>query len=404
MIETSDSGTLKLLVTTVQELSLARDLEAVMKIVRTVARKLTGADGATFVLRDGNLCFYADEDAISPLWKGSRFPMQTCISGWAMINKVPAVIEDIYQDSRIPHDAYRPTFVKSLAMVPIRAIAPIGAIGNYWATHHLPTKEEVNLLQALADITAVSIENVNVYRELEQRVKDRTAQLEAANNELEAFSYSVSHDLRAPLRSIIGYANVLEEDHARQLDDTGRRVLQTVQQNAGKMNTLIDEMLQFSRVGKKPLEKTPVDNEKLVRSVIEDLNHSTPNNASFEIAALPPVTADEVLLQQVWVNLLSNAVKYTSKKEQPIITVGSYKNGNEMVYLVKDNGAGFDMKYAEKLFGAFQRLHRMNDFPGSGVGLALAYRIITRHGGKIWAEGKVNEGATFYFSLPINPQ
>lgn len=286
-------------------------------------------------------------------------------------------------------------------MVPIRAIAPIGAIGNYWATHHLPTREEVNLLQALADITAVSIENVNVYRELEQRVKDRTAQLEAANKELEAFSYSVSHDLRAPLRSIIGYANVLEEDHATQLDDTGRHVLQTVLHNAGKMNTLIDEMLQFSRVGKKPLEKTSVDNEKLVRSVIEDLNHSTPNKALFEIAALPPATADEVLLQQVWVNLLSNAVKYSSKKDQPIISVGSYKNGSERVYFVKDNGAGFDMKYAEKLFGAFQRLHRMNDFPGSGVGLALAYRIITRHGGKIWAEGKVNEGATFYFSLPI---
>lgn len=401
MTENSDSSKLKLLVTTVQELSLARDLETVMRIVRTVARKLTGADGATFVLRDGNLCFYADEDAISPLWKGSRFPMQTCISGWAMINKAPAVIEDIYQDSRIPHDAYRPTFVKSLTMVPIRTMAPIGAIGNYWATYHLPTKEEVDLLQALADITAVSIENVNVYSELEQRVKDRTAQLEAANKELEAFSYSVSHDLRAPLRSIIGYANVLEEDHAAQLDDTGRQVLQTVQQNAGKMNTLIDEMLQFSRVGKKPLDKTTVDNEKLVQSVIEELKHSMPNHTLFEVSALPPATADEVLLQQVWVNLLSNAVKYSSKKAKPVIAIGSSKNEQEVVYFVKDNGAGFDMNYVDKLFGAFQRLHRMADFPGSGVGLALAHRIITRHGGRIWAEGKVNEGATFYFSLPL---
>src|SRR5437763_3268396 len=174
------------LVEVVQRLSLARDLATVQEIVRRSARLLTGADGATFVLRDGDRCHYADEDAIEPLWKGQRFPMSACISGWSMLNRQPAVIEDIYADDRIPHDAYRPTFVKSLVMVPIRTLDPVGAIGNYWATRHQPTAAEVRLLQALADTTAVAMENVRVFCELEDRVKARTAELEAANEQLAA--------------------------------------------------------------------------------------------------------------------------------------------------------------------------------------------------------------------------
>jgi len=165
-IENITPESLNLLVSTVQELSLARDLETVMKIVRTAARKLTGADGATFVLREGELCHYADEDAISPLWKGSRFPITACISGWVMLNAKAAVIDDIYMDFRVPADAYRPTFVKSLVMVPIRTIDPIGAIGNYWAEHTRPTAQQVWLLQSLADVTAVTMENIRVYAEL----------------------------------------------------------------------------------------------------------------------------------------------------------------------------------------------------------------------------------------------
>jgi putative two-component system response regulator len=156
------------LVGAIQRLSLARTVAEIQEIVRTAARRLTGADGATFVLRDGPNCYYADEHAISPLWKGQRFPIETCISGWAMLNRQPVVIEDIYEDDRIPHDAYRVTFVKSLAMVPIRTVDPVGAIGNYWANHHRPTDEEVELLQALADSTAVAMENVRVYEELER--------------------------------------------------------------------------------------------------------------------------------------------------------------------------------------------------------------------------------------------
>lgn len=175
---------LERLVLAVQELSLARSLAEVQRIVRTAAREITDCDGATFVLRDEGHCYYADEDAISPLWKGKRFPMEVCISGWAMLNRDSAVIPDIYRDARIPHAAYRPTFVRSLAMVPIRKLEPIGAIGNYWSCKHQPSDREVSLLQALADATSVAMENVQVYSELEERVRDRTAELTKANEEI----------------------------------------------------------------------------------------------------------------------------------------------------------------------------------------------------------------------------
>jgi diguanylate cyclase (GGDEF)-like protein len=165
----------------VQDLSLTRSLERIMEIVRVAARELTGSQGASFVLRDNGYCYYADEDAIAPLWKGQRFPMNICIGGWAMLNRQPAIIENVCVDERVPHAAYEPTFIKSMVMVPIRTLEPIGAIGTYWANYHQPTMEEVRLLQALADTTAVAMENVQVYSELEQRVCDRTVALETAN-------------------------------------------------------------------------------------------------------------------------------------------------------------------------------------------------------------------------------
>ena len=176
------------LIVAVQELSMARDLAAIQRVVRTTARALCGADGATFVLRQDGFCYYADEDAISPLWKGRRFPLETCVSGWAMLNRKPAVIADIYQDPRVPHEAYRPTFVKSLVMVPIRTMDPVGAIGNYWADLHSPRDAELRLLQALADATAVAMENVQLYQELEASVQARTAELTAANEEIRNLS------------------------------------------------------------------------------------------------------------------------------------------------------------------------------------------------------------------------
>ena len=401
----------KRIVKAVQELSLARDMDRVMEIVRTESRELAGADGSTFVLREDDMCFYADEDAIGPLWKGSRFPMNICISGWTMLNKKPALIEDIYDDDRIPHNVYRPTFVKSLAMIPIRAVAPIGAIGTYWAKKYYPTEEQVTLLQSLADVTAVTIEKINVYNELERRVKDRTNQLEIAkakleyiNKELEAFTYSVSHDLRAPVRSIAGYAQLLLELNQHNLDDRSKRILTVIGENAGQMNHLIDDLLRFSKSGKDELQKSEIDMNAMVHEITNTLKSSSNLEPQVNVAWLLNATADPGLLLQVWTNVISNAIKYSSKLHDPVIEIGSYQDEDEIVYYVKDNGAGFDMKYVDKLFGVFQRLHDDKDFEGNGVGLALAERIVTRHGGRMWAQGKVNEGASFFFTLPVHAQ
>jgi signal transduction histidine kinase/DNA-binding NarL/FixJ family response regulator len=389
------------LVTAVQALSLARDLDSIMAVVRTAARNLSGADGATFVLRDGDRCHYADEDAISPLWKGQRFPMSACISGWAMLNRQTAAIEDIYADSRIPADAYRPTFVKSLVMVPIRTEAPIGAIGTYWAKHHLASPAEVELLQALANTTSVAMESVQLYQELEQRVRDRTAALEAANRELEAFSYSVSHDLRAPLRSIDGFSQALLEDCDAQLDHRGKDHLRRVRAATQRLEELIDDLLGLARVAQAELRREPVDLTALARSVVAELREREPQRGvEFRCGEEAVVQADPRLVRIVLTNLLGNAWKFTARQDRPTVEFGtSEEDGGRRVYFVRDNGAGFDMAYAGKLFGAFQRLHTTADFPGSGIGLATVQRIVHRHDGRVWAEGAVGQGATFYFTL-----
>mgnify|MGYP002386606436 CR=1 FL=1 len=209
------------LVDVVQRLSLARDLPTVQEIVRRAARSLTGADGATFVLRDGDLCHYADEDAIAPLWKGRRFPMEVCISGWCMLNRQATIIEDIYADPRIPHEAYRPTFVKSLVMTPIRTMDPLGAIGAYWATPHRATPAEVQLLQALADTTAVAVEHVRVITELEERVRARTAELELRNQELSATNNELLAAQQQADRVFAAYAKGLADFIQRQPGSEG---------------------------------------------------------------------------------------------------------------------------------------------------------------------------------------
>lgn len=385
------------LVETVQKLSLARDLDTVTAIVRRAARELSGSDGATFVLRDGDKCFYADEDAIAPLWKGHRFPLEACISGWAMLNKQVVEIEDIYQDPRIPIEAYRPTFVKSLVMVPIRTAQPIGAIGHYWATHHRPTSEDITLLQALADSTSIAIENVQLYADLENRVRQRTEELEAANAELEAFSYSVTHDLRNPLRAICRFTEALAEDYGMQLDDTARGYLTRVASAGARMGQLIDDLLALARVGKQQFELQRIDLSAMVRAVSNELVEREPSyrRVRFEIEDGMRVTGDLRLLTCAFENLLSNACKFSARAETPVVEIR--REAGDVA--VRDNGAGFDPALAPRLFKPFSRLHTDDEFAGTGVGLATVARIMQRHGGAITAQGAVGNGATFTLSF-----
>ncbi len=237
--------------------------------------------------------------------------------------------------------------------------------------------------------------------ELEQRVVERTAQLESANKELEAFSYSVSHDLRAPLRAIDGYSRILLEDYAAALDADGRRVCAVVCDETRRMGQLIDDLLSFSRLSRTEMQFYPIDMEPIVNSLLPELTAPEGRERiEIEIDPLPQAFGDPSLIRQVWVNLLSNAVKFSSKRERAVIHVGGQLTDAETIYWVRDNGAGFDMKYAHKLFGVFQRLHSEREFKGTGVGLAIVQRIVRRHGGRAWGEGEIDHGATMYFALP----
>jgi signal transduction histidine kinase len=275
--------------------------------------------------------------------------------------------------------------------------------------------EQMSIAREVATQLAIAVTQARLYErvkrqaeELELRVRERTAELQAANKELDAFSYSVSHDLRAPLRAVDGYARMLEEDYGAELDAEGNRLLGVVRASSQQMGRLIDDLLAFSRLGREPLRTRPVQLDNLVHQIIDETRPShNGRTIDFAVGNLGIAEADPALLKQALANLLSNAIKFTRDVDPAVIEVGCRNETAASlppVYYVKDNGAGFDMKYYDKLFGVFQRLHSTAEYTGTGVGLAIVQRVINRHGGRVWAESKLGEGATFYFTLQHDPR
>jgi light-regulated signal transduction histidine kinase (bacteriophytochrome) len=252
-----------------------------------------------------------------------------------------------------------------------------------------------------ADIARTNAEQKML--ELNKQLEERTSALEVLNRELESFSYSVSHDLRAPLRSIQGYTQILQEDYGEVMGEEGNKIMNIIVRNTNKMAQLIDDLLEFSRISRKQFQTSFCNMQQLVENVLKD-EYIALSKKEYEIKIkeLYSCSADPAMMKQVWTNLISNALKYSGKRDKPVIEIGSYKNENNNVYYVKDNGVGFDMEYVDKLFSVFQRLHSEAEFEGTGIGLAIVDRIITRHEGRVWTEAKKNEGASFFFSLPIS--
>lgn len=383
------------LVGVVQEISTARDLSSILNIVRGAARKLTGADGATFVLRDGDKCYYAEEDAISPLWKGQRFSMKTCISGWVMMNAQPAVIEDIYQDSRIPQDAYKPTFVKSLVMVPIRAEDPIGAIGNYWANVRLPSHEEVSILQALAHVTSVAMENVELYVTLQNKLKE----LEASNKELSNFAWAAAHDLKSPLRGIRSLSQWIEEDlkvsDQKMLLEHGRALRYRVD----RMEKLLDGILEYSHIERRDMSRDEFVTGTILETDILSLIQIPQDFMLTFSTGFSSIYVPRVAMQRILCNLINNSIKHHDRSKGVInLTVDDH--GTYYIFSVKDDGPGIDPSYQKRIFEMFQTLKSRDVVEGSGMGLAIVRKILSLYSSDIEVISGPERGCDFRFNFP----
>ncbi|GAB4327068.1 MAG: hypothetical protein Kow0037_00350 [Calditrichia bacterium] len=331
-----------------------------------------------------------------------------CLCGLAASQKKPIFSPDIHKDERCTLEECKEAGLSSLAALPLEAGDNILGVIAFGSIKPRDFEAQKGFLQTMANESAIGIQNVILMEqlrkhelELEKMVEERTAELQRVNRELEAFSYSVSHDLRAPLRAIDGFSRILQEDYGHRLDDEANRLIHTIRRNTARMSELIDDLLAFSRISRKELSESSVNISKIAQNVFQELLQESENSrVEFKCSQAPLVKVDPSLIRQVLTNLLSNAIKFSGREAQPQIRLDYRKNGSEIIFVVEDNGVGFNEKYADKLFKIFQRLHSETEFEGTGIGLSIVQRIITRHGGRVWAESQPGQGARFYFSLP----
>lgn len=405
MVERGDPS--RRLIEVVQELSLARDLAGVMAIVRTAARRLTGADGATFVLRDHGRCYYADEDAITPLWKGQRFPLDACVSGWAMRHREAVAIPDIYADPRVPQDAYRPTFVQSLVMVPIRTADPVGAIGTYWATRHVASAEEIDLLSTLANSTSIAMENVRLYAELEQRVVERTADLVRVQRQKEELAQMIVHDLRSPASGIMMASKARLRD--RGAEERERQRWQHVHSAAEAIHrmamNLLDVMRSEDGVFAPRFSGTPT--ARLVTDVLEQmtpiaLDHG--HRLVHDDRGAPPVVAcDEEVIRRLLQNLIDNAIRHTPDGGRITLQTGLTGEADAALELrVIDEGPGIPPAQRAAMFErGVQLAAAQRTGGGRGLGLTFCKLAAESHRGTIDIEDNLPSGSVFVVRLPV---
>jgi signal transduction histidine kinase/FixJ family two-component response regulator len=388
------------LVEIVQRLARARDRRDVVEIVRRYARTLVNADGATFVLRSGDQSCYVDEDAIGPLLKGRCFPMNTCLSGNCMLERKPLRVSDIYADPRVPAEAYMPTFVKSLVMVPIRTEDPIGAIGAYWSSEHQATDAEVGVLSALADTAAAALSTVGLIDELEQRLQERTQELAATNRDLELFASAAAHDLNGPLAAIYSNAETVLLCTGERMLPSDRVPIEEIRASAVEMSSILTNLLRLSKMSATELRRNPIDVTRMAEELAGELRAREPQRqVDWGIAPGLSAEGDPQLVRLALQNLLTNAWKYTARREHAHIEVGERATGRGKALFVRDDGVGFDAAQARQLFLPFRRLHDRREYPGKGIGLVTVARVAAKHGGQAWAEGEAGRGATFYLQL-----
>jgi PAS domain S-box-containing protein len=408
-----------------------------VRVAEITAQLLPASFGASVILFDPDTDRFTlgatTLPGTAPQDLPARVRQQGGASRWIVEHREPVIVTDTRNDPFGEGRAIQPADYGAYVGVPLLLDDEIW--GVLYALDQNPrvyANEDLELLNAIASRAAVAISKARLYQKLQDaniQLEHRRAELEAANQELEAFSYSISHDLRAPLRAINGFARILLDEHAPKLEPALQRYLRMIRDNAEQMGKLIDDLLAFSRLGRQPVRKEHVAVGDLVRRVMEELRAQENRQIEIVIGDLPDCQADPALLKQVWINLLSNAFKFTRKCAAPRVEIGALpiadfrlliaaetdsatrdsqfalenmrlvRDSASIVYFVRDNGAGFDMKYAHKLFGVFQRLHSQEEYEGTGVGLAIVRRIVHRHGGEVWAVGAVNQGATFYFMV-----